>query len=55
MNEQIIAKIKELFNSESKQVILITIGGSRAKGLASANSDYDMRVITLNKTEDYLL
>lgn len=54
INEEILNKIKEIEQNEGVKVLYAVESGSRAWGVASPDSDYDIRFIYVRKLEDYL-
>lgn len=54
MRETILSKLDEIENRENVRILLAVESGSRAWGLASPDSDYDVRFIYVRPKEDYL-
>lgn len=54
MRETILSKLNEIESRENVRVLLAVESGSRAWGLASRNSDYDVRFLYVRPGEDYL-
>ena len=50
----ILAKLKEIEQKEQVKILHAVESGSRAWGLASPDSDYDVRFIYIRRREDYL-
>jgi len=54
MQDAILKKLNEIEKSENIRIIYAVESGSRAWGVASEDSDYDVRFIYARKAEDYL-
>lgn len=54
MRERILAKLQELEAAENVRILLAVESGSRAWGLASPDSDYDVRFLYVRPHADYL-
>ena len=54
IKEEIADKLAEIEEKEKVQILYAVESGSRAWGVASPDSDYDVRFIYVRKTEDYL-
>ena len=54
MRETILSKLDEIENRENVKILLAVESGSRAWGLASPDSDYDVRFIYVRPKADYL-
>lgn len=54
INEEILDKLKEIEQIENVKVLYAVESGSRAWGVASSDSDYDVRFIYVRKLEDYI-
>lgn len=54
IKETILAKLKEIEQKEQVKILHAVESGSRAWGLASPDSDYDVRFIYIRRREDYL-
>ena len=54
IKETILAKLKEIEQKEQVKILHAVESGSRAWGLASPDSDYDVRFIYIRRKEDYL-
>ena len=54
MRETILSKLKEIENKENVKILLAVESGSRAWGLASRDSDYDVRFLYVRPMADYL-
>lgn len=54
INKEILDKLKEIEEKENVKVLYAVESGSRAWGVASPDSDYDVRFIYTGKLEDYL-
>lgn len=54
MKDIIIEKIKEIEQKENVRVIMAIESGSRAWGVASPDSDYDVRFVYVRELKDYL-
>jgi predicted nucleotidyltransferase len=51
----IVRRIVSLLHEKNLMAVLIVISGSRAKGVASKDSDYDMNVVAMSSRAAYLL
>lgn len=54
IKEEILDKLKEIEEKENVKVLYAVESGSRAWGVASPDSDYDVRFIYVRKKEEYL-
>ena len=54
IKEEIADKLAEIEEKEKVQILYAVESGSRAWGVASPDSDYDVRFIYVRKKEDYL-
>lgn len=54
IKETVLAKLKEIEQKEQIKILHAVESGSRAWGLASPDSDYDVRFIYIRCAEDYL-
>ena len=54
INEEILEKLNEIEQNENVKVLFAVESGSRAWGVASPDSDYDVRFIYVRKEKDYL-
>ena len=50
---QILARLDDVAREEPMRIVLAVESGSRAWGFASADSDYDVRFVTVRGLEDY--
>ena len=46
---------KKIIQGNDITILHISITGSRGKGMASADSDFDTKILVLHSREDYLL
>ena len=54
MRELIVQRLKEIERENNVKILLAAESGSRAWGIASSDSDYDVRFIYARKMKDYL-
>lgn len=54
MTEKILSKLSEIEEKENVKILYCAEAGSRATGLSSADSDYDVRFIYIRRMNDYL-
>ena len=54
VEKEIVEKLKEIEQKENVKILYAVESGSRAWGVASPDSDYDVRFIYVRKMEDYL-
>ena len=54
MRETILSKLNEIETRENVKILLAVESGSRAWGLASRDSDYDVRFLYVRPMADYL-
>ncbi len=54
MKEQIVQKLRAIEREHNVRILLAVESGSRAWGIASPDSDYDVRFLYVRARDDYL-